>query len=352
MTTSLTSTLQGGHVAPVLPVQQIMATDPAHARLPHDARYARGSAYVNGKYCPVDEATVPLLDLGFRHADAAYDVVSASRGLFFRLDDHLERFERSCALFRLANPNDREETVGILSELLRLAGTRDAYVWWCVTRGRLREGGESKAPEDYLNGFYAYVVPYRFIADDAQRGHGIGLMVSQRYIRIPAKAVDPRAKNFHWMDLQLSLFEAHDAGFDFSVLCDADGLLTESPGANIFLIKDGALFTPDTGCLEGITRQTTLELAAALDLAVHVGALHVDRLRDADEAFITSSAGGIMPVSRVDGVALGAQVGPGKLTTRLHNLYWQKRWEGWLGTAIDYAGMLPPPASVQGEGAA
>jgi branched-chain amino acid aminotransferase len=267
-------------------------------------------------------------------ADAAYDVVSVSKGFFFRLEDHLERFDSACKKFFLRSPHDRQEIVDILTRLVSLAGTREAYVWWAVTRGPTP--AKRTDPNSYENRFYAFAIPYRFIASDEQRERGLDLLISKRYIRIPPDAVDPTAKNFHWMDLKLSLFEAGEQGREWTVLCDAEGNLTEGPGVNIFFIKNGELYTPDSGCLEGITRKTTLELAGELGIPVHLGQFTADALREADEAFLTSTAGGIMPVNSVDGHILGGADGPGALTTKLHNLYWSKRWSGWLGTQVNY----------------
>lgn len=192
-------------------------------------------------------------------------------------------------------------------------------------------------PAAYQNRFYAFVVPYVFLANDEQRTRGLDIWISRDFIRIPPEAVDPTAKNFHWMDMKLSLFEACRQGKERSLLTDAEGYITEGPGTNIFLIKDGALYTPDGGCLEGITRKTTLELADELGLPRNAERIHNDRLREADEAFFTSTAGGIMPINSVDDVLLGGKSGPGELTTQLHNLYWEKRWKGWLGTPIDFS---------------
>ncbi|SOE98826.1 branched chain amino acid aminotransferase apoenzyme [Burkholderia sp. OK233] len=325
----------------IIQASNVMLTSPAHARLPHAPQFEDGSAFSGGKYSSYDDATVPMSDLGFTQADGAYDVVSASRGYFFRLEDHLNRFESSCERFRLTNPYTRSQTVEILTNLLKLAGTKDAYIWWAVTRGHMPDGNDRINPKAYENRFYAFVVPYLYIADDEKRTRGIDLQVSKKFIRIPANSVDPRAKNFHWMDLKLSLFEANDNKREWSVLCDADGYLTEAPGANIFFTKDGTLYTPDNGCLEGITRQTTLELAREIGMPIHEGRVHVDKLHGADEAFITSTAGGIMPINTVDGKVLGGADGPGKLVTQLHNLYWEKRWDGWLGTPVNYEGTVP-----------
>lgn len=325
----------------LIQAEQVMRNDPAHARLPHDAEYAHGSAFINGRFCGLDSAAIPITDVGFLHADAAYDVISASAGLLFRLPDHLARFGRSCAAFRLRNPYNDEQTTAILTRLLQLAGTRDAYVWWCVTRGAMPDTGIGRSdPAAYNNCFYAFVIPYLYIADDEARNRGLNLRVSEQFIRIPERAVDPTAKNFHWMDMKLSLFEAHDRGADFSVLLDGEGRVTECPGANLFLIRHGELYTPGNGCLQGITRATVLELAAQLEIPAHVTDVPVDWLRTADEAFLTSSAGGVMPVNSVDGCVLGAG-GPGALTTQLHNIYWEKRWAGWHGTPVHY-NTLPP----------
>lgn len=320
----------------IIQASHIMLNDPSHVRTTFDPKFDHGSAFVNGKYCSIDDAFVPITDMGFSQSDGAYDVVSTSNGYFFRLEDHLERFQTSCETFRLKNPYDKQQTTEILTNLLRLAGTKEAYVWFSVTRGHMPDGDVRTNPLAWENCFYAYVVPYVYIASDEMRTRGMDLLISKKFIRIPPKAVDPRAKNFHWMDLKLSLFEANDAGKDWSVLCDVNGYLTEAPGSNIFFIKDGALLTPDTGCLEGITRKTTLELATELGMPVRVEPVHMSQLLESDEAFITSTAGGIMPINSVDGVLLGGKPGPGALTTRLHNLYWEKRWSGWLGTPVDY----------------
>ncbi len=327
----------------VIQAQRIMNEDPRHARAPHDPRYEAGSAFTQGTYRPLGEGVVPIQDAGFIHADAAYDVVSASRGFLFRMRDHLERFNESCRKFRLRNPYSDAQTIEILTNLVRLAGLRDAYIWWAATRGQML--GNDRTRARYVNQFYAFVTPYSFILDDEKRTRGGNLHVSEQYVRIPSRSVDPTAKNFHWMDLKLSIFEASRAGADWSVLTDGDGHLTEAPGCNVFLIKTGVVKTPATGCLEGITRRTVFDLAAELKIPVEVTTVSTQELLDADEAFLTSTAGGIMPAARVNDRPLHGRDGPGEMTTRLHNLYWEKRWDGWLGDPIEYekTGTMPVP---------
>ncbi len=319
----------------IIETQKIFATHPNHVRAPHAPEYEKGSAFTQGAYRPIDQGVVPIQDMGFIHADAAYDVVSASAGYIFRMDDHIKRFNASCEKFALENPYSDAETIEILTNLVKLAGVKDAYIWWAVTRGAMDAADRSTMKFDHQ--FYAFVTPYSFILDDETRVRGGNLQISEAFVRISPKAVDPTAKNFHWMDMKLSLFEALMQGADWSVLTDEQGNLTESPGSNIFLIKDGVIKTPAAGCLEGITRQTVFDLADELGIPWEATTVTAQDLMDADEAFLTSTAGGVMPASQVNGKALGGRNGPGDLSTRLHNLYWEKRWDGWLGEAVDYS---------------
>ncbi|MDE0307711.1 MAG: aminotransferase class IV [Albidovulum sp.] len=322
----------------ILGVCEVMANDPRHRRGVHDDAFTDGSAFIIDRFYPLSEAAVPVTDLGFLRADAAYDVVTVSRGKFFRLDDHQDRFAKSCERVRLTNPFSRREEADLLSKLVALTGLKDAYVWWCVTRGTFPEKPSDRLIADkFENRFYAFAVPYIFVKDDAERTRGIDLCVSKSRIRIPPRAVDPRAKNFCSLDLAMSLFEAGDRGSDWSILAGNGGFLTEAPSCNIFLVRDGVARTPETGVLEGITRATALELCAELGLEARTASLKTEDLTRADEAFLTSSAGGIIPVVSVDGIPLRGCDGPGPVSRKLHNLYWRKRWSGWRGKQVRYA---------------
>jgi branched-chain amino acid aminotransferase len=217
--------------------------------------------------------------------------------------------------------------------LMRLTGLRDAYVELICTRGVPPKG--LRDPRRCQNRFYAFVIPFLWIATEEQRARGLHVHVSA-IPRIPPRSVDPRIKNFHWGDMNRALFEAFEAGCELPVLVDYDGNVSEGPGFNVFMVKDGVVTTPEGTCLEGITRQTALDLLAEQNVKLVIGAFPPDRLRAADEAFITSTAGGIVPVTRIDHRPVGDGE-PGPVTTRLKNLYWQRHDEGWDGTPIDYA---------------
>ena len=153
--------------------------------------------------------------------------------------------------------------------------------------------------------------------------------------RIPAASVDPTVKNYHWGDLTRALFEAADRGADNAILLDRDGFVTEGPGFNVFAVIGGAVVAPDRGALEGITRKSIFELCDELGIPRRIGRITADDLRAAEEVFSTTTAGGVMPLSRLDGRDLG-DGRPGPISRRLRERYWQKHEEGWHATPIDY----------------
>lgn len=325
-------------------IQERMLSHPDHAQLPCEPEYAFGSAFIADHFCPLLEAAIPMIDLGFMHADAVYDVVSVSRGAFFRIKQHQDRFARACQAIRVRNPFDREHEAAILHELVARAGLRDAYVWWTVTRGIPPMGrNEMVTPAKFFNRFYAFATPFIFLFDDDQRARGVDLIVSRDRIRIPPHAVDPRAKNFCWLDMQMALFEAGERGAEWAVLADEDGYLAEAAGANVFAIIGGTVVTPDSGCLEGITRESVMDLCKELGIPSACRRVHADELRAAEEVFMTTTAGSVMPVRSVDGKAVSDHGGAGAISIRLHNLYWEKRWAGWHATPVRYelAGKKP-----------
>src|SRR5690606_1699895 len=154
--------------------------------------------------------------------------------------------------------------------------------------------------------------------------------------RIPPESIDPRIKNFHWLDLTMGIFEAYDRNATVSVLTDGKGNLTEGAGFNIFLVNDGKLATPDRGIFEGMTRRTVIELAKEAGLEIEVRPVKVAELAAADEVFITSTAGGIMPVTKVDDNIYGNGK-PGPVTQKMYDLYWGKHDALWKADKVNYA---------------
>ena len=294
--------------------------------------YSKGVACVRGQYVPIAEASIPITDWGFLRSDATYDVVTVWDGAFFRLDAHLERFMLSCERWRLNPGLSAEQIVDTLTQCVRLSGLRASYVEMICTRGQPPWG--SRDPRLAVNQFYAFAVPFVWLANEAQRANGLHLNISDVQ-RIPSASVDPRAKNYHWNDLTMGLLGALDAGADSVVLVDAQGNVVEGPGFNVFCIRQGAVVTPAQGMLEGISRRTVIEMAQSLQLEVQVRALPAAELRSAEEVFLSTSGGGVLPVTVVDGASIGDGK-PGALTRRLIETYWAWHSDPALNRPIDY----------------
>jgi branched-chain amino acid aminotransferase len=293
---------------------------------------ADGIAFANGAYVPLADASIALTDRGFVRSDATYDVTHVWKGKFFRLDDHIARFEASMRGLRMSLPYSAAEIAEILTSCVRRSGLRDAYVQMTCTRGVPPRG--TRDPRLCQNRFYAFVQPFVWIANEEQRRDGLRMIVSKTQ-RIPPEAVDPRIKNFHWLDLTMGIFEAYDRGATVAVLTDGNGHVTEGAGFNIFAVRNGTMATPDRGVFEGMTRRTLIELAGEAGVGCEVRPVTVAELMDADEIFITSTAGGVMPVTVLDDRIYGNGK-PGAITSRLNALYWAKHDEGWRSTPVDY----------------
>jgi branched-chain amino acid aminotransferase len=294
--------------------------------------YAGGVAFVEGRFVPIGEARVPILDWGFLRSDATYDVAHVWRGSFFRLEDHLDRFERGMKRLRMRAPYGREEIREVLLECVRLSGLREAYVEVVCTRGVPPPG--SRDPRDCENSLFAFAVPFVWIADPYKQEKGLHAVIS-RVQRISPEAVDPTVKNYHWLDLVSGLYEAYDRGGETVILVDREDNVVEGPGFNIFAVKDGVISTPSRGVLEGVTRKTVFELASERGIPLEARGVPAGEVRGADEVFLTSTAGGIMPVTKVDGEQVGDGA-PGPVTLRLRDAYWELHGDPRFATPVRY----------------
>ncbi|WP_394889953.1 aminotransferase class IV [Mesorhizobium sp. AaZ16] len=287
---------------------------------------------MDGQYLPIFEAKISVLDWGFLHSDATYDTVHVWNGRFFRLDLHLDRFFGGVERLRMKLPYDREKIASILTNCVALSGHRSAYVEMICTRGT--SPTFSRDPRQAENRFIAFAIPFGSVANKEQLERGLHVAISET-VRIPPNSVDPAIKNYHWLDLVKGLFDAYDMGAETALIVDTKGHIAEGPGFNVFLVKDGSLRTPAFGVLPGITRRTVFDLCAEIGLPATAAEICRADIKGSDEVFITSTAGGIMPVTRIDDAAI-AHGRVGSVTRRLMDLYWQKHDDPSWSTAVIY----------------
>ncbi|WP_420333107.1 aminotransferase class IV [Roseibium sp.] len=302
-----------------------MTTVPTDMRLRNaGADLKAGAAWMRGRIMPIGEAAIPLNDWGLIHSDITYDVVPVWDGAFFRLGLYVERFFRSMKSLRL-DPGMNEAAVKtVLHDLVSATGLRRAYVAMVTSRGVNAVPG-SRDPRDCRNHFFAWCVPYIHVIRPDIAQSGASVHVARTVTRIPSSSVDPRVKNYHWGDFTQGLFEAKDAGAETVLLLDQQGNVTEGPGFNVFSIKNKRLVTPAAGVLEGISRQTVLEISAELGLETETRTLPLEELLQSDEVLISTSGGGVAPITQIDD-RLFSNGSPGELTTAIKERYFE--WAG------------------------
>ncbi len=296
--------------------------------------FSNGTAFIEDKFVPISEAKISILDWGFLHSDATYDVVHVWKGKFFRLEDHLDRFFASMESLELSVTYSRDEMRSILNDCVKKSDLQNAYVELICTRGQPEKG--SRDPRTCTNQFIAFAIPFVWVT---KPNTSLNLFISQRQ-RIPTESLDPAIKNYHWLDLVMGQFEAYGKGCETVALVDKNGNITEGPGFNIFVIKDKVITTAATGVLRGITRKTTLELAKAKGYEVIETDISPESVRNADEVFATSTAGGIMPISTVDNVTIASadvgENGAGPMTQLLQTAYWSLHDDPRYTTKVEY----------------
>lgn len=296
--------------------------------------FARGVAWVEGELVPLHQARIPLLDEGFMHSDLTYDVPSVWDGRFFRLGDHMTRLEASCKKMRLQLPLPRDEVERILVEMVAKSGIRDAFVELIVTRGLKGVRGH-KPGETFKNNLYMFIQPFIWVMEPEMQPTGGKAIVARTVRRISPGSFDPTIKNLQWGDLTRGLFEAVDRDALYPFLTDGDVNLTEGSGFNIVLVKDGLLYTPERGCLEGITRKSVIDVAHSFGLEVRIEFVPVEMAYSCDEIFMSTTAGGIMPITELDGKPVGnGQIGP--ITKRIWDGYWAIHHDDRYSFEIDY----------------
>ncbi len=288
-------------------------------------------AFIDGDLVPAASARVSLFDHGLLYGDGVFDTMFARNGGIFRLDAHLDRFRRSRLAIDLRVALSEGELREAVLGTLRANGLRDAYIKIIATRG--------VGPEPLLDprgcrpSVFIFVRPYLSQMSAATVSNGLSVKVTS-VRRFPADVFDPRVKSLNYLPFVLARMEATKVGCDDALLVDDRGHVCEAAGSNLFIVKDEVVMTPVTSILEGVTRQSILDLCAMDSIPWRGHALSPYDLYTADEVFLTSTAGGLMPVTRVDGRAVGSER-PGAVFGRLRKLFDERVEAGWDGTPID-----------------
>lgn len=262
--------------------------------------------FVNGEFLTAGEARLSVFDLGLLYAESVFETTCCWRGRLFKLEHYLDRLFRSLAYARIEPPYPRAELRELLLETVRRNALADAYVKCVITRGTAER--PTIAAPDARPSCIVFALPYLTVVGDEAARRGARLRTATLR-RTPPSALDPRVKSTNFLNIALGVIEARQAGADSSLILDVDGHVAEGAGFNVFAVSAGRLTTPAAGVLEGITRATVLEIAGELGIEAREETLELYDLYTADEVFLSSTAGGIMPAVEID----GRRIGDGKL---------------------------------------
>lgn len=275
-------------------------------------------ASIDGVVLEAAEARVSVLDNGFVYGDSVYETLRTYGGRPFLLDRHLARLRRSAGRLAIALPLHDSELAGRLHETLRRAGNQESAIRIVVSRG---VGDMTYRFDRVVGPTVAIVVKPLEPFPESRYREGVAVaIVSVR--RNHRDALDPAIKSSNLLNNILATREAQAQGAFEAILLNHDGYVAEGAGSNVFVAKAGALLTPPLGAglLAGLTRELVLELAPRLGIELREQPLLPPELRQAEEAFLTSTLKEILPITRVDGAAL-ADGRPGPLTARLLAAY-------------------------------
>jgi len=269
--------------------------------------------YLNGKFLPIDEARVPVLDRGFIFGDGVYEVIPAYARQPFELDGHLERLEASMAGIGLTNPHSRAEWAKLVSEVIAKNEPQNQAVYLQVTRGvapRDHPFPKGVAPTVFMMAGPLKPVP----AEQIENGVAAVSLVDNRWLRCNLKTTSLLAN-------VLLRQAAVEAGAAECVLF-RDGFLTEGSASNIFAVKAGKVLAPPKSnlILPGITYDVILDLAREGGVPVDVRPIPEDEARGADELWLSSSSKEVLAITTLDGKSVG-NGRPGPIFKRVHALF-------------------------------
>jgi len=269
--------------------------------------------YLNGRFMPIEEAMIPVLDRGFIFGDGVYEVLPVYSRHPFRLHEHLRRLQNSLDAIGLKNPHSDAEWAALIVALIAHNVGDDQYVYLHITRG--------SAKRDHA--FPKVVIPTVFMMSSplpvppvALKTGGVTAITTQdnRWLRCDIKSIS-------LLPNVLLRQQAVESGTVEALLL-RDGFLTEGAASNIFVVSQNVLLAPPKNhlMLPGITYDLVLELAQANDFNIRVGPVAEATVRAADEIWLTSSTREVLPITQLDGQPVGNGQ-PGPLFKRMDELY-------------------------------
>ncbi len=270
--------------------------------------------YFNGEMVDKDKAVVSVFDHGLLYGDGVFEGIRSYEGLVFKLKEHIDRLYRSADAIQLTIPKTKGEMSEAVIKTLQANDLRSAYIRLVVTRGPGDLGldpRKCKTCTIFIIADKIKLYPEEFYRNGLE-------IVTAKTRRNLTTALNPKIKSLNYLNNILAKIDAIKAGTEEAIMLSYNDYVAECTGDNIFMVKNGKLFTPptDVGALEGITRSAVMDLARKTGIGFEERMLKLDDLYSADEVFLTGTAAEIIPVTMIDKKKIGSSK-PGAITTRL-----------------------------------
>lgn len=275
--------------------------------------------YIDGQFLSREEAKISVFDHGFLYGDGVFEGTRAYNGRIFKLKEHVARLFESAHHILLQIPMTEEELAAATLETMRRNNLQDAYIRTVVSRG---PGDLGLDPQKCSQATVVIIADKISLFPRELYEEGLKIMTVTTRQR-SANTQEPRIKSLNYLNNILVKIEASQTGSMEAVVLNAQGFVVEGSGSNIFIVnKKGELLTPPPylGILEGITRNTVLELAQEEGLTVREAPFTRHDLYIAQECFLTGTAAELIPVISVDGRTIGKGT-PGPVTKKLMDMF-------------------------------
>ncbi|BAF58706.1 MAG: branched-chain-amino-acid transaminase [Pelotomaculum sp.] len=270
--------------------------------------------YLDGEFVPKERAVVSVFDHGLLYGDGVFEGIRAYHNRVFKLREHLDRLYDSARTIALEVPLTKDEMQEIVLETMRRNNLREGYIRLVITRGVGDLGldpRKCKKPTIFCIAASIQLYP------DELYEKGLEVITVSTRRNIPS-AVNPRVKSLNYLNNIFAKLEANLVGVPEAIMLNNENYVAEATGDNIFIVKNGVLITPPNyvGILEGITRNTVIDIARQRGITVEEKVFTLFDVYTADECFFTGTAAEVIPVVKVDGRPI-ADGKPGEMTWEL-----------------------------------
>lgn len=261
--------------------------------------------YVNGEYVKQNDAKISVFDRGILYGDGFFEGIRIYNGKIFMIDEHLNRFFDSAKYTAMPMKHTKEELIDIMKKLIKLNNVIDGYIRLVVTRGTYNLG-ITPPSDDLAEPTLICIVSNISLYKKELYQTGINVIISS-FIRMSPLTLDPQCKSINYLSNVLAKYEASKRSAHEAIFLNNAGIVTECTGDNIFIIKDGNIYTPPShvGILNGVTRNLVIKILKELGYNIFENEFTRFNLYTADECFLTGTAAEVVGVVNIDDRVIG-----------------------------------------------